>query len=457
METKANYVAVGVFTILLFVALMAFAYWVRTINSGPDAVRLDIVIEGSVTGLEIGSPVKFNGINVGKVDSLRFDRDDPRIVIAQTIVSGDTPIRPSTTATIGLTGLSGIAHIELEGGRADEPTIFQMAQERGVVPGMRADPSAINDILATVQDVARRVDGVLAEVDGFFSDARGPLLNTLNNTETVSQALADNADEIDTFLTNVGKVGDSLGRVADDLESLVQNVDGIVKAVPPEKVASIVDNVDRFTGELATISDDIGGVVSRVDATLAEFEGIGTALNASVKRVDDLLAAIPDDAIGNGLADFATASEAVREAAEDVAGVTSILDERRGDIEATLSNVAEMAQRLNAASVRVDGVLAKVDGFLGEGDASTLIDDASRTLASFRQVADTLNSRLDGITEGLERFSGRGLRDVEALVNETRRSISRIEGAISTLERNPQSLIFGTEGEVKRFDGRQRR
>lgn len=457
METKANYVLVGLFTVALFAATMLFAWWLRTVNTGPDAARLDIVIQGSVTGLEIGSPVKFNGINVGKVTGLAFDATNPDAVIAQTKVSRNTPIKPSSRAFLGFTGLTGIAHVELEGGSADEQTVFVIADELGVTPAMRADPSALTDIIATAQRVFGRVDNVLDQVEGFVADARTPLTATLQNVERFSGALADNSDQIDTFLANVGRVGESLGTVSDDLETLVQNVDRVVTAVEPERVQSIVSNVETFTGGLSTISDDAGELIALLSNTLEEFQGIGTSLNASVQRVETLLAGLPEDTISSSLENVSSASVAVREAAEDIAGVTGVLDERRGDIEATLTNVAQMAERLNAASVRVDGVLAKVDTFLGEGDGEDLFAEASQTLRAFRDVANTLNSRLDGITANLERFSGRGLGDVQALVVQTQRSITRIEQAITSLEANPERLIFGGEGSVKRFDGRQRR
>ena len=108
---------------------------------------------------------------------------------------------------------------------------------------------------------------------------------------------------------------------------------------------------------------------------------------------------------------------------------------------------SELTSRLNDASVRVDGILVKVDKLLGSGEAEGLMADASETLKSFKQVADTLNSRLGAITDGLARFSGQGLRDVEALVQDSRRSISRIERAITDLERNPQRIITGGDGD----------
>jgi phospholipid/cholesterol/gamma-HCH transport system substrate-binding protein len=59
--------------------------------------------------------------------------------------------------------------------------------------------------------------------------------------------------------------------------------------------------------------------------------------------------------------------------------------------------------------------------------------------------------------EGLGRFSGQGLRDVEALVQDSRRSVNRIEEAITDLGRNPQRIITGGDGTVRQYDGRIRR
>jgi phospholipid/cholesterol/gamma-HCH transport system substrate-binding protein len=101
--------------------------------------------------------------------------------------------------------------------------------------------------------------------------------------------------------------------------------------------------------------------------------------------------------------------------------------------------------------------LAKVDSLLGSGEAQGVMADASATLKEFRRMAETLNARLGTITEGLARFSGQGLRNVEALVGESRRAVGRIEEAITGLERNPQRILTGGEGAVREYDGRARR
>ena len=154
--------------------------------------------------------------------------------------------------------------------------------------------------------------------------------------------------------------------------------------------------------------------------------------------------------------DIALASADARKALADARGVVETFSARKEDYDQIITDVKEMSARLNAASTRVDGVLAKLDGFLGEGDASTLIADAQATLKSFKDMADTLNARVGPIADNLQRFSGPGLRNVEALVNDARRSIQRIERSVSTIEQDPQRLIFGGET-VKQYDGRNRR
>ena len=137
--------------------------------------------------------------------------------------------------------------------------------------------------------------------------------------------------------------------------------------------------------------------------------------------------------------------------------MTSRFGERAEDIDKIISDAGQIAERINQASVRVDGVLAKLDTLLGSGEAEGVMADASATLKEFRKVAETLNSRLGTITDGLSRFSGQGLREVEALVGESRRAVSRIEQAITNIERNPQRLLTGGEGTIRQYDGRTRR
>jgi len=184
--------------------------------------------------------------------------------------------------------------------------------------------------------------------------------------------------------------------------------------------------------------------------TLAKVDSV-------LENADGILEGVDPATVRTALTNFEQASTTINRAASNVAEVTDTINRRKGEIDQFIADASQLADRLNQASVRVDGVLAKVDGLLGSEDAESLISQASEAIASFREVAETLNSRIGPISDGLARFSGQGLRDVEALVRDSRRAVNRIEQAITDLERNPQRIITGGEGAVRQYDGRARR
>ena len=83
METKANYVLVGIFTLVVCIFAFGFVYWIARYGDRSETATLEIRIVGSVTGLAEGSQVLFNGIKVGSVRRLFIDANNPDAVIAR--------------------------------------------------------------------------------------------------------------------------------------------------------------------------------------------------------------------------------------------------------------------------------------------------------------------------------------------------------------------------------------
>jgi phospholipid/cholesterol/gamma-HCH transport system substrate-binding protein len=190
--------------------------------------------KGSVTGLGVGSLVKFNGIDVGKVTGLSFDEANPRHRHrAHGRQAAICRSRVPPRRTLGSTGLTGIAFIEFEGGNPNEPSIFDLAKQQGKIPTVKADPSSINDLLATAQDIFNRADRILSTLESAVDDIREPLNTTLENAATFSDALAKNSDKIDTFLESVGSVGQALADVSGKLDTTLKSIEGLLKAVDP--------------------------------------------------------------------------------------------------------------------------------------------------------------------------------------------------------------------------------
>src|SRR5688572_5697927 len=210
METKANYVIVGMFTLAAIVAAFAFVYWTAAIGDRGETAELRVRIPGSASGLGSGSAVLFNGVKVGDVRRVYIDVLNPSVAIADTEIDRLTPITRSTQAVIGIAGLTGQANIEMRGADLQEPNLLDEAEANGTVAEITADPSAVTNLLQTAQDIFKRADTVLSELEGFTNDVRGPLTQTVENTRTFSDALARNADGVDRFLESVSKLSEEL-------------------------------------------------------------------------------------------------------------------------------------------------------------------------------------------------------------------------------------------------------
>lgn len=457
METRANYVIVGIFTLVAILAAFGFVYWTAAIGDRGETTLLLVRIQGSASGLGPGSLVLFNGVKVGVVKRVAFDRNDLNAAIATTEIDKTTPLTKSTQADIGIASLAGQVNIELKGADPKEPRLLEEAEKEGKTAEIIANPSAVNNLLQTAQNIFTRADKVLSELEGFTRDVRGPLTQTVKNAQTFSDALAKNADGIDKFLTAVSALSDELKGVSGKLDGTLKAAEGLLNAVDKDKIKSIVANVDTVTGNLKETSKQLDGVIKNVDTAVGSVNDFATRTQGTLAKVDNVLDGIDPAQVRTALANIQKASENANKAAADIAMVTDKFADRADDIDQTIKDARQLAQRLNDASVRVDGILKRVDTLLGSGQADGVMADARDTLKAFKQVADTLNARLGTITDNLARFSGQGLSNVEALVQDSRRSISRIEEAVTDLSRNPQRILSGGDGEVRQFDGRARR
>jgi phospholipid/cholesterol/gamma-HCH transport system substrate-binding protein len=456
METKANYALVGFFTVLVMAAAFFFVYWMSQYGRGGEMAQLAIRIPGSANGLSVGSPVRFNGIPVGSVRSLAIDANDPRFSVAMTEVSTSAPVKQSTTAVLEVQGLTGAAYIELGGGNAGDPNILREAFDSETAAVLQAEQSSVTNILSTADKILKRADAAITDIQGFVADARGPLTTTIRNAELFSGSLARNGEKIDEFLQSVGGLSDTFQNLSGRLDSTLATVDSLIKAVDPKKVEDFVSNVEKVSKDIADASGGAKETMESFRQTAATFNAFGKQATASLDKIDTLMAAVDTQKVGSAIDNISVATADARKAIASVTGVADRIGARKEDIDQIITDVQQMSNKLNAASTRVDGVLAKLDGFLGEGDSESLFAEAKATLQSIKQAADTLNGRIGPIADGLQRFSGSGLRDVESLVLDTRRTIQNLDSAISGFERNPQRLLFGGDT-VKQYDGRTRR
>ena len=267
METRANYVLIGAFTLAAVVGAFLFIMWISGYGA-PGAHRTyQVVFRGSVSGLSAGANVSFNGIKVGEVTHLTFSRSDPHQVVADINVSSEAPIDRNTKARLETQALAGAATVALLGGATAGP---ELVGENGRPPVIYAEQSI------QLQDILDRATSVLDDADKILSDNADPIHSAISNVDQFSKALADNSAGVDAALKSVGELGKQIGPLAARLQSLSENADRLVQSIDTDQIRAIVGNVrqlsekgvsvvDRADKLLADNSDSIHSAVSNVD------------------------------------------------------------------------------------------------------------------------------------------------------------------------------------------------
>ena len=216
METKANYVLIGAFTLAVVAAAFGFVFWFQNLGAAAQRVPLRIVFEGAASGLRTGGNVNFNGIKIGEVTSIKLD--DPKRVVVIANVDKNAPIRKDSLVGLEFAGLTGVSSVSLKGGSIEAGGV--PVAEDGV-PTLTADPNAI-------QDIGEAVRGVLQNVNKLVLENQETLHNSMTNIEVFSKSLAANSARIDSIMAGVdGLMGEKgeLQAAAKSFRELADNLD----------------------------------------------------------------------------------------------------------------------------------------------------------------------------------------------------------------------------------------
>lgn len=466
METRANYGLIGLFTLIVVAIAVAMIYWVGRLDEAGSAKSVQISFPGAVSGLVSGSPVNFNGIRVGTVRGLSLDPDNPEAVLVDVDIDDATPLKEDTAITLGTTGLTGASYVDLRGGSKDKLNL--LSQE--TVPQLMADGSSMDDLLQAARDMMGRVDRVVRRVDQLVETNSAEIEKTIQNAAIFSEALANNADGIDQFLATTSDAAEKISALSVRLEGLAGKADSLISSVNPEQVKNSISNIERFTGNLDDTAQTLQGLVNESRETLSVFNTFGASLNLSLGQLDAIVSAVPPDDVRSIFSNFRAFAEDLETRSNDIDTILSNAKdstdsfknlaarlEGEGDrITQITTNAAALSETLRSASDRVDSLFDGLDSMLSSDGSTTLMAEVQTTLAAFRKAAGSFEVRIGEISNGVSRFSGAGLRNLEGLISDGRRAVGRLNSVLQQFESNPRQFISGGGG-LPEYNGRPRR
>ena len=201
MNRKVNYLILSVFTIFLSAGAVYFIYWLGnfSINRKPKSYYKAVFHE-SVSGLNIASPVKYMGLNIGSVKKITINPDEPDSVIVTFTVDKNIPLRSDSYAFIALEGITGLKYIEIEGGSKNSP----------ILKTSKTNPATIKTIPS--------FNAKLFETVSKTTDKLNKLLDNLNNALS-----AEKISHVNKILLHLEKISAYLDKNKYLLEKSIKN------------------------------------------------------------------------------------------------------------------------------------------------------------------------------------------------------------------------------------------
>jgi phospholipid/cholesterol/gamma-HCH transport system substrate-binding protein len=265
METKANYVLIGAFTIVVTLFLLLFALWAAKYSSEKSWREYAVIFNEPVTGLSEGSTVQYNGIGVGTVQQLSLAPDDPRRVIAKLRLQADAPVKTDTRAKLSLTGITGTPIIQLTGGSPNSPRLAESSN--GDVPIIQTEASALQNIADTANRLVARLDQVLSD------DNVKHVSNTLANIESLTGSIADQRGDLRALIANAKKSSEQLNQTLATTNRAVESVDRELA----QKLPGIIAKLDSTLTKLDSAATGANGILNDNRAAISSFANDGLA------------------------------------------------------------------------------------------------------------------------------------------------------------------------------------
>jgi phospholipid/cholesterol/gamma-HCH transport system substrate-binding protein len=263
METKANYVAVGVFVLVCNFALVLAVLWLAGAQYREEFTLYRVNFQGAVTGLGPGTVVRYNGIDAGTVQDVTPDPRDPRITTATLRVNPAFQPRQNSMASLESQGLTGVSYVEITGGTPDSPLLTARPGED--IPVITYRPSTIQQLTQSAPQLLERLNNM--------ADRGNDLLNEENRAAFAA------------LLVNLRDLSASLNAQTQNLEQSINDVVADLDQTS-DRFEQAMASADMAAQEVATLARDTDTVVKRgAIAEMNQLVGDARALVASLTRL----------------------------------------------------------------------------------------------------------------------------------------------------------------------------
>jgi phospholipid/cholesterol/gamma-HCH transport system substrate-binding protein len=287
MERNARIILVTTFVVITVLALIGFYRWIQ----GPDpekiGTEIPILFDGSVSGLSIGSDVRYLGVPVGRVSAIGLSREFPGRVDVVFGTHEALPPPDTMVAVLEAQGITGLSIVELRE-RTDQTPGFEVPA--GVIPGY---PSLLSQLAGSAGRISHSVETTLGRINEMLDDETAENLGvTIRELRSLSTNLAAASGDIDELLASAARVSSELEQTLPEFRAVAQRLERDVLPTISDAGRSFQDATDTIATSVGENSDEIRQLLARDLPTLI---GITDDLAGTLQELDELLGNINDE------------------------------------------------------------------------------------------------------------------------------------------------------------------
>ena len=274
MDRDSNYVAVGAFVLLCVAMAVAFVFWYTDLQDKRTYERYEIYFPGSVSGLTAGSPVRYLGVDVGKVWRIALDPQQRKTVQVIADIDSTAPIDDRTRASLSLQGVTGLLFVDLEQDQKAESTgPLPQGQRYPIIRSRRSD---FDVLLSNLPELTTHLVELATHFNEVFSDENVRSLKaTLENARQASEHLPATVREVQALVSDVR-------RTTQEVQATVADLRVVITDDSPDLKAAFAN--------IKVITDNLASTTTRLNSFVAENEpGFSRFSKQSLPEFEQLL------------------------------------------------------------------------------------------------------------------------------------------------------------------------
>jgi phospholipid/cholesterol/gamma-HCH transport system substrate-binding protein len=286
--------AVGLFVSIAIATFIFFVIWLTGRTGAQELTRYTLLFHKDVSGLSVGGPVKYMGMNVGSVIMMDLEREEGVKIRVDINVLASTPVDNGTFASLALQGITGVAVVNLETEQGVHPALDVLqGRDYPIIPvkivGFSALMSSIPKLMIKLNKLLSQAEQILGE------ENQNAIAGTLNNLESLTTSLAEERESIAAIPGNVNTT-------INEIQVTVLQLQGMISDLQPG-LNSTIENVNQSSENLASLTGRVDGMLRDHESDISQFmqDGLGEApvlmneMRQALRDVEKLVQELQDD------------------------------------------------------------------------------------------------------------------------------------------------------------------